>query len=196
HEAGHAHGLHVFFSVLALCLTVLVATDAEGSITYKAQSPDEAALVQAAADVRYVFRGREREILLLPTPFCTPGTLERWELLNILDFASVRKRMSVIIQKLKSRDAEGNDEEARGADNVIFERLKKGPSDELKVQTEDHLNEFAGNGLWTLTLAYNVLREEEYVTWNKRYEEATVAIEGREALVETVSDEIEHDLRL
>ncbi|KAJ6447563.1 hypothetical protein C8R45DRAFT_1136801 [Mycena sanguinolenta] len=83
---GHAHGLHVFFSVLALCLTVLVATDAEGSITYKVQSPDEAALVQAAADVRYVFRGREREILLLPTPFCTPGTLERWELLNILDF--------------------------------------------------------------------------------------------------------------
>ncbi|KAJ6501941.1 hypothetical protein C8R45DRAFT_1209601 [Mycena sanguinolenta] len=209
-DAGHARALHGFFSVLALCHTVLVATDAEGSITYKAQSPDEAALVQAAADVGYVFRGREREILLLQTPFCAPGTLERWELLNILDFTSARKRMSVIIRKLKSRGAEGEDEEgekegdgtgqlfllSKGADNVIFERLKKGASDELKAQTEDHLNEFAGNGLRTLTLAYKVLREEEYVTWNKRYEEATVAIDDREALVEAVSDEIEHDLRL
>ncbi|KAF8205548.1 phospholipid-translocating ATPase [Mycena galopus ATCC 62051] len=211
-DAEHARALHGFFSVLALCHTVLVATDPEGNITYKAQSPDEAALVQAAADVGYVFRGRDREVLLLQTPFSAPGTVERFELLNILDFTSARKRMSVVIRKLRSRevdgdeDADADDEEvegtgqlfllSKGADNVIFERLKKGAADELKEQTEEHLNEFAANGLRTLTLAYKVLQEEEYAAWNKRYDEAAVALDDREDLIEAVSDEIEHDLRL
>ncbi|KAJ6531132.1 hypothetical protein B0H19DRAFT_1190540 [Mycena capillaripes] len=208
-NAEHARALHGFFSVLALCHTVLVATDAEGNVTgYKAQSPDEAALVQAAADVGYVFRRREREILLLQTPFSAPGTLERYELLNILEFTSARKRMSVVVRKLGSSSAEkGGQEDAdeglgqlfllsKGADNVIFERLKQGTAEELKVQTEKHLDEFAGNGLRTLTLAYKMLHEEEYVAWNERYHEATVALDDREALIEEVSDEIEHDLRL
>jgi hypothetical protein len=38
--------------------------------------------------------------------------------------------------------------------------------------------------------------EEEYVAWNERYHAATVAIDDRDALIESVSDEIEHDLRL
>ncbi|KAJ7907347.1 hypothetical protein B0H13DRAFT_2332504 [Mycena leptocephala] len=176
------------------------------SPAYKAQSPDEAALVQAAADMGYVFRGREREVMLLQTPFNTPGTLERYELLNILEFTSARKRMSVVLRKLGTgtgKDgAEGEDGEgqlfllSKGADNVIFERLKQGVADELKVQTEKDLNEFAGNGLRTLTLAYKVLQEDEYAAWNERYHEATMALDDREAIIEAVSDEIEHDLRL
>ncbi|KAK7038221.1 phospholipid-transporting ATPase [Favolaschia claudopus] len=205
---GHARSLHGFFTVLALCHTVLVATDSDGNITsYKAQSPDEAALVQAAADVGYVFRGREREVLMLQTPFCKPGTVERYELLNILEFTSARKRMSVIVRKLGDKvdggvDVEGRDAGTgqlllltKGADNVIFERLKKG-ADELKTQTEDHLGEFAGHGLRTLTLAYKVLQEDEYTSWNERYHDATVAIDDRDDIIEKVSDEIEHELRL
>ncbi|KAJ6490741.1 hypothetical protein C8R47DRAFT_1123410 [Mycena vitilis] len=213
HGADHTtRALHGFFSVLALCHTVLVASDGAGGVAgYKAQSPDEAALVQAAADVGYVFRGRQREVLLLETPFCAPGTVERYELLNILEFTSARKRMSVVVRKLGSGsvDAKGGGTEegegdgvgqllllSKGADNVIFDRLKKGAADELKVQTEKHLDDFAGNGLRTLTLAYKVLPEEEYTAWNERYHEATVALDDRETLIEDVSDEIEHDLRL
>ncbi|KAJ6526292.1 phospholipid-translocating ATPase [Mycena vulgaris] len=196
-DAGHARALHGFFSVLALCHTVLAATDPEtGAVrAYKAQSPDEAALVQAAADVGYVFLGREREVLLLQTPFSAPGTVERYELLNILEFTSARKRMSG-----EGRKEGGKDGPlfllSKGADNVIFERLKKGTADELKAQTEKHLDEFAGNGLRTLTLAYKVLQEDEYAAWNDRYHDATVALDDREELIEAVSDEIEHDLRL
>ncbi|KAJ6622908.1 hypothetical protein B0H10DRAFT_2213939 [Mycena sp. CBHHK59/15] len=204
-DAGHARALHGFFSVLALCHTVLTSTDpATGEVTYKAQSPDEAALVQAAADVGYVFKGREREVLLLQTPFSEPGQVEHYELLNILEFTSARKRMSVVLRKLGS-DADALDGQggngrllllSKGADNVIFERLKKGSGEELMAQTEKHLDEFAGNGLRTLTLAYKVLQEDEYAAWNDRYHEATVALDNREELIESVSDEIEHDLRL
>lgn len=181
-QAAHARLLNGFFSVLALCHTVLTSVDTEtGAIEYKAQSPDEAALVQAAADMGFVFRGRDREILMLQTPFSTLASpsaekdvtsrdglldtapaatsaeaVERYELLNILDFTSARKRMSVVVRKM-----DGDDNRlflmTKGADNVIFERLKKGTGEELKRQTEKALDDFASEGLRTLTLAYKVI---------------------------------------
>jgi phospholipid-translocating ATPase len=182
----HARQLNGFFSVLALCHTVLTSVDKEtGKIEYKAQSPDEAALVQAAADMGFVFKGREREVLLLQTPFGRTnvggpedgdeiihrqsgypssttgeeGSLERYELLNILEFTSARKRMSVVLRKL-----DGDDSRlfllSKGADSVIFERLKPGAGEELKQVTEKHLDEFASQGLRTLTLAYKVIKGE------------------------------------
>ncbi|KAJ3516647.1 hypothetical protein NLJ89_g988 [Agrocybe chaxingu] len=222
-NAAHARQLNGFFSVLALCHTVLTNVDPEtGKIEYKAQSPDEAALVQAAADMGFVFRGRERETLYLQTPFAAQahaqssgtvtaaghptvprafavgvedGTLERYELLNILDFTSARKRMSVVLRRLDSEDGRLF-LLTKGADNVIFERLKPGAGEELKKITESHLDEYASQGLRTLTLAYKVINEDEYNAWSERYHEATVAMDDRDAKIEAVSDELEQDLRL
>ncbi|KAK0439550.1 phospholipid-translocating ATPase [Armillaria borealis] len=196
-NAAHARALNGFFSVLALCHTVLTSIDRDtGKIEYKAQSPDEAALVRAAADVGYVFRGRDREVLTLQTPLSTgPDDVERYELLNILEFTSARKRMSVVLRKLD--DADGRlFLLTKGADNVIFERLRKSGDEGLRELTEMHLSEFANGGLRTLTLAYKVINEDEYAAWSERYHEATVALDNREARIELVSDELEHDLRL
>ena len=176
-NAAHARQLNGFFTVLALCHTVLTNIDpVTRKIEYRAQSPDEAALVQAAADMGFIFRGRDKEVLLLQTPFSHMGVgeedasasgsdidkdsqhgdgLERYELLNILEFTSTRKRMSVVLRKL--------DDDGRifllskGADNVIFERLKPGSGEELRATTEKHLDEFANQGLRTLTMAYKVI---------------------------------------
>ena len=147
--------LNGFFTVLALCHTVLTSVDpGTGEIEYKAQSPDEAALVQAAADVGFVFCGRDKETLSLRTPSTAPE-VERYELLNILEFTSARKRMSVVLRKLG-----GEDERlfllTKGADNIIFERLRSS-EEELKAETEIHLSEFANEGLRTLTLAYKII---------------------------------------
>lgn len=209
--AVHARALNGFFNVLALCHTVLASVDpATGALEYKAQSPDEAALVQAAADVGFVFRGRDRQTLFLQTPF-SDGQIERYELLNILEFTSARKRMSVVVRKM-----DGDDRRilllCKGADNVIFERLKQNGQDDLKSTTERHLQEFAAEGLRTLTLAYKVVGgeysvlpfdwetdeciEEEYKSWAEQYNAATIAVEDREAKMETIADDLEHDLRL
>ena len=57
-----------------------------------------------------------------------------YELLCILDFNNVRKRMSVILRR------NGNLRlYCKGADNVIYERLKADTSD-IKVKTQEHLN--------------------------------------------------------
>jgi phospholipid-translocating ATPase len=137
-----------------------------GKLEYKAQSPDEAALVSAAADVGYVFKGRDREILSLQKPVKSPNgeegtTVEQYELLNILDFTSARKRMSVVVRRLDSDDNRLF-LLSKGADSVIFERLKKGSDEILRSMTEMHLSEFAGEGLRTLTLAYKVIPGEAY----------------------------------
>lgn len=192
-NASHARLLNGFFTVLALCHSVLTAVDRNTrAIEYKAQSPDEAALVRAAADVGFVFHGRDKEVLMLQTP--SSEGVERYELLNILDFTSARKRMSVIVRKL-----DDNDPRlfllSKGADNVIFERLKAG-SDELKKVTEQHLDSFASAGLRTLTLAYKVIPDDEYEAWNTRYQEAATALEDREDKMEAISDQMERDLRL
>ena len=132
-QESQARSLNGFFTVLALCHTVLTTVNPEtGVLTYKAQSPDEEALVNAAATAGYVFRGRDRDVLRLQTPFS--DELEHYQLISILEFTSARKRMSVIVKKLD----DGDDRLfllTKGADNVIFERLKSG-GDDLKKITE------------------------------------------------------------
>jgi phospholipid-translocating ATPase len=193
HDTEQSRMLHGFFAVLGLCHTVLAAEMEPGVIEYKAQSPDEAALVQTAADVGFVFRGRDKNILRLSTPFSDEP--DEYELLNILEFTSARKRMSVIVRKL--------DEEGRifllskGADNVIFDHLIKDESQStLRTKTDKDLQYFASEGLRTLCLAYRVLDPKYYDQWAKEYHNATVALEDRETRIEEVSEQIENELVL
>lgn len=153
------HTLYMFFLVLSLCHTVLTGKNSQtGDIEYKAQSPDEAALVQAAADIGFVFLGKDKEVLSLRVP--GSKDVQQYELLDILEFTSARKRMSVVLRKL----GDGNGGLlllSKGADNVIFERLLPGDED-LKEETENHLGEFANTGLRTLTLAYRDIPGKSY----------------------------------
>lgn len=142
-DSSQATNLYAFFSNLALCHTVL-ASEEDGLINYKAQSPDEAALVQAAADVGFIFLGRDKDILKIQTPH--DEDVVQYELLNVLEFSSSRKRMSVVIRRLGQ--GEGKDSLyllTKGADNVIFERLGSG-NEELKKSTDKHLEDFANEG--------------------------------------------------
>lgn len=59
---------------------------------YQAQSPDEGALVTAARNFGFVFRARTPETITL----YEMGQPVTYQLLAILDFNNVRKRMSVI----------------------------------------------------------------------------------------------------
>lgn len=190
-ESEQCRRLHGFFAVLGLCHTALAAQVAPGVIEYKAQSPDEAALVQAAADVGFVFLGLDRNIMRLRTPFSEEP--EAYELLNVLEFNSTRKRMSVILRKM--------DEEGKifllckGADNIIFERLRAG-NEEIKQKTDSDLQYFASEGLRTLCLAYKMVEDDEYERWAKTYHDASVALEDREEKIEEVSEAIEQELNL
>ncbi|KAJ3597747.1 hypothetical protein NHX12_001264 [Muraenolepis orangiensis] len=134
-KVGDPH-THDFFRLLSLCHTVMSEEKSEGELRYKAQSPDEGALVTAARNFGFVFRSR------------TPGTITvtelgrqvTYSLLAILDFNYIRKRMSVIV-----RDPQGRIRlYCKGADTLLLERLRP-CNQELLAVTSDHLN------IWVLT---------------------------------------------
>lgn len=117
-EAVKLENLEVqaFFRLLALCHTVMAEEKTEGEETkktvkfsesrgrilhllspagelyYQAQSPDEGALVTAARNFGFVFRSRTPDSVCI----VEMGQQRSYELLAILDFNNVRKRMSVI----------------------------------------------------------------------------------------------------
>ena len=145
-DSEHAKQLGNFFRCLALCHTVLVENLEDGSIEYQAQSPDEQALVQAAADAGFIFLGKERQTLRILTPYSQKP--EVYELLTVNEFSSARKRMSVIVR----RESDGQMLMlAKGADSIMFERARAG-QDEIKSDTDAALEEFANKGLRTLCL--------------------------------------------
>uniref|UniRef100_A0A671W2Y3 Phospholipid-transporting ATPase n=1 Tax=Sparus aurata TaxID=8175 RepID=A0A671W2Y3_SPAAU len=176
-----------FFRLLALCHTVMPEEKSEGHLVYQAQSPDEGALVNAARNFGFVFRARTPETITL----CEMGQAVTYQLLAILDFNNVRKRMSVIV-----RNPQGQIKlYSKGADTVIFDRLDPS-SEDLMYTTSEHLSEFAGEGLRTLALAYKDLDEDDFEIWMKKLLFASTVIENREDQLGALYEEIEQGLKL
>ncbi|CAG8554921.1 10831_t:CDS:2 [Ambispora leptoticha] len=190
-ENQQSRAIHDFFSALALCHTVLADRPDQNNsflIDYKAQSPDEAALVGAARDVGFVFLDRHQDTLVIEVM----GEQKEFTLLNVLEFNSTRKRMSVIVRPPEG----GVILICKGADSIIYERLEKGRDETLKETTLADLEVFANEGLRTLCVAYRVISDEEYNTWAQKYAEASSSINDREEKIAEACELIEHSLTL
>ncbi|NWV70719.1 AT8B2 ATPase, partial [Malurus elegans] len=185
-KLGDLH-VHEFFRLLSLCHTVMSEEKSEGELLYKAQSPDEGALVTAARNFGFVFRSRTPKTITVHEL----GQAITYQLLAILDFNNIRKRMSVIV-----RSPEGKIRlYCKGADTILLERLHAVNQDLTSITT-DHLNEYAGEGLRTLVLAYKDLEESYYKDWSERLHQAGSASEAREDRLARLYDEVEHDMML
>lgn len=185
-KMGDPH-THEFFRLLSLCHTVMSEEKSEGELYYKAQSPDEGALVTAARNFGFVFRSRTPKTITVHEM----GTAITYQLLAILDFNNIRKRMSVIV-----RNPEGKIRlYCKGADTILLDRLHHS-TQELLNTTTDHLNEYAGEGLRTLVLAYKDLDEEYYEEWAGRRLQASLAQDSRDDRLASVYEEVESDMML
>jgi hypothetical protein len=88
-----------WFYVAAVIFGLGLMTGPAHSIRYEAESPDEAALVVAAKVFGFRLTKRTNTILTLQEELPKGSHLERqYEVLNLLEFNSTRKRMSVIIR--------------------------------------------------------------------------------------------------
>ncbi|XP_027329420.1 putative phospholipid-transporting ATPase 9 isoform X1 [Abrus precatorius] len=191
----HADVIQKFFRLLAICHTAIPEMDADtGNVSYEAESPDEAAFVIAAREVGFKFYKRTQTCLSMYEldPLSGNEVERTYMILNVLEFNSSRKRMSVIVK----------DEEGRilllckGADSVMFERLAKNGR-EFEEKTLEHVREYADAGLRTLILAYCELDEEEYEVFDKKFYEVKNSVTAdRETLIEEISDKIERNLIL
>ncbi|RPB27513.1 phospholipid-translocating P-type ATPase [Terfezia boudieri ATCC MYA-4762] len=179
-----------FMLALALCHTVLPdrLSDDPPRIDFKAQSPDEAALVATARDCGFTLLERTSKGVRLSIQ----GTEVEFEVLNTLEFNSSRKRMSAIIRMPDGKIILF----CKGADSVIYSRLAPGQQAGLRSSTAEHLEIFAREGLRTLCIAQKELTEEEYRVWNREHEIAAAAVHGREEKLEEVADAMERELTL
>ncbi|KAH7318174.1 hypothetical protein B0I35DRAFT_451189 [Stachybotrys elegans] len=110
-----------FILCIALCHTALPETKDNGEITFQAASPDELALVDAARDMGYLVIDRPAQAIVLQTSNPDGSTHnESYQVLDVIEFSSKRKRMSIIIRMPDGRICVF----CKGADNVIMERLR------------------------------------------------------------------------
>ncbi|KAK8567713.1 hypothetical protein V6N13_105672 [Hibiscus sabdariffa] len=184
-----------FFRCLAICHTVLPEGDeSPEKIKYQAASPDEAALVLAAKHFGFFFYRRTPTMI-----YVRESHVERmgkiqdasYEILNVLEFNSTRKRQSVVCRYPDGRLVLY----CKGADTVIYERLAGG-SDDLKKVTREHLGQFGSAGLRTLCLAYKDLAQDIYESWNEKFVQAKSSLRDREKKLDEVAELIEKDLIL
>ncbi|KAJ9554377.1 hypothetical protein OSB04_018422 [Centaurea solstitialis] len=184
-----------FFRCLAICHTVLPeGEESPEKLRYQAASPDEAALVTAAKNFGFFFFRRTPTMIYVRESHVEKmGKVQdaAYEILNILEFNSTRKRQSVICRYGDGRLVLY----CKGADTVIYERLASG-NDELKKISREQLEQYGEAGLRTLCLAYKDLSPDMYESWNEKFIQAKSALRDRERKLDEVAELIEKDLTL
>uniref|UniRef100_A0A8B9K1T2 Phospholipid-transporting ATPase n=1 Tax=Astyanax mexicanus TaxID=7994 RepID=A0A8B9K1T2_ASTMX len=147
----------------------------EEELLYEAESPDEAALVQAARAYGCTLLGRSPEQLLVALPGTGPLSVP---LLHLLPFHSARKRMSVVVRHPLTGQVVVY---TKGADNVIMELAGTSGKFYQTLLLNDYLS---------------VLDEAEYEAWLKRHAFAETSIENREQLLLESAQKLETNLTL
>ncbi|KAK9063424.1 hypothetical protein SSX86_017294 [Deinandra increscens subsp. villosa] len=184
-----------FFRCLAICHTVLPeGEESPEKLRYQAASPDEAALVTAAKNFGFFFYRRTPTMVYVRESHVEKmGKVQdvTYEILNVLEFNSTRKRQSVVCRYGDGRLVLY----CKGADNVIYERLTNG-NDELKKISREQLEQYGEAGLRTLCLAYRDLNPETYESWNEKFIQAKSSLRDRERKLDEVAELIEKDLTL
>ena len=153
-----------FMLALALCHTVITERTPGDPprIEFKAQSPDEAALVATARDVGFTVMGRTNDDIILNVL----GKETEYTVLNTLEFNSTRKRMSAIIRMPDGKIVLF----CKGADSMIYSRLAGEDLSNLNCEraTAENLEMFAREGLRTLCAWHEKeIDEEYYQDWSK-----------------------------
>lgn len=169
------------------------------NLCYEAESPDEAALVYAARAYQCTLQSRTPEQVMVD--FAALGPLT-FQLLHILPFDSVRKRMSVVVRHPLSNQVVVY---TKGADSVIMELLSVASPDGaslekqqmiIREKTQKHLDDYAKQGLRTLCIAKKVMSDTEYAEWLRNHFLAETSIDNREELLLESAMRLENKLTL
>ncbi|CAH2005240.1 unnamed protein product [Acanthoscelides obtectus] len=161
---------------------------------FEAESPDELALVDAAYNYGCRLLRRTPTSVTVETP--DEGRLN-YEILNVLPFDSTRKRMSIIVRHPHTKQIILY---CKGADSTMLPQLTPVEDDsEQKViisKTQQHLNQYAREGLRVLVMAKRVLTQHQYDEWIRRHREAEMSLENLERRVRDSYSSIEANLTL
>ncbi|KAF1327110.1 Phospholipid-transporting atpase, partial [Globisporangium splendens] len=184
-----AAGIDEFLTILSVCHTVIPEANKDGEIEYRASSPDEEALVKATKCLGYNFLTPAPVVDLRVTKKCGTSTMRTYTILNVNEFNSTRKRMSVVVRTQENRYFLY----CKGADNVM---LPCSRPDEFTSTLEEELKRFASEGLRTLVLSSKELSEEEYFAWDAKYQAAVTSLVNRDEMLADVAEALEKEMQV
>ncbi|KAK6933665.1 P-type ATPase, C-terminal [Dillenia turbinata] len=192
-ETEKGKNIHNFFLALAACNTIVPLTKDTSDpsvklIDYQGESPDEQALVYAAATYGFMLIERTSGHIIIDVQ----GHIQRYDVLGLHEFDSDRKRMSVILgcpdQTVKLF--------VKGADTSMFNVIDKSLNLDVINATESHLYKYSSTGLRTLVIGMRELSDSEFQIWQSAYEHATTALYGRAGLLRKVAYSVESNLSI
>uniref|UniRef100_A0A7N6A4I0 Phospholipid-transporting ATPase n=1 Tax=Anabas testudineus TaxID=64144 RepID=A0A7N6A4I0_ANATE len=183
----------LFLRALCLCHTVQVKESTEQEVLqppqeqrgFIASSPDEVALVKGAMRYGFTFLGLESKTMKILN---SNNDIEMYELLHVLNFDPVRRRMSVIV---RSRSGETL-LFCKGADSSIFPRVRQEEVERIRMHVERNATE----GYRTLCVAYKYLSADEYAQADAGLREARLALQDRDEKLMAVYNQVETDMSL
>ncbi|XP_008941772.1 PREDICTED: phospholipid-transporting ATPase IG, partial [Merops nubicus] len=184
----------LFLRALCLCHTVQIkeADQVDGLIghperkySYISSSPDEIALVKGAEKYGFTFLGLENDFMKVRNQ---KNETEMYQLLHVLNFDPVRRRMSVIVRTTTGKLLLF----CKGADSSIFPRVQQ---EEIQ-QTKVHVDRNAMDGYRTLCVAFKELTQKEYDKIDRQLSEAKMALQDREEKMAKVFEDTEADMHL
>lgn len=125
-----------YLLAIALCHTCLPEMK-DGELNFQAASPDELALVQAAMELGFVVVQRSTRTITLRVPDRDGAERQQvYEILDVIEFSSKRKRMTVVVRCPDGRIWLIT----KGADSAILPRLKMA---HLALQKADEVRQSA-----------------------------------------------------
>lgn len=118
---------------MSLCHTCLPDRAEDGEVDFQASSPDELALVRGARDLGFIVTHRSSQSITVQIPH-QDGTSSStvYEILDVVEFSSKRKRMSVIVRCPDGRIWLI----CKGADNIMLPRLRMAPTDMKGIRND------------------------------------------------------------
>ncbi|XWS08180.1 hypothetical protein CRYUN_Cryun41cG0057800 [Craigia yunnanensis] len=192
-ETKEGTHVHDFFLALAACNTIvpLIIDTPDPTvklIDYQGESPDEQALVYAAASYGFMLIERTSGHIVIDIQ----GERQRFNVLGLHEFDSDRKRMSVILgfpdKSVKVF--------VKGADTSMFSVMDRSMNINVIRTTEAHLYSYSSFGLRTLVIGMRELSTSEFEEWHSAFEAASTAVMGRASLLRKVASNIENNLHI
>jgi len=105
------------------------------------------------------------------------GEEKELKLLQVFEFNSERKRMSVIV-----RDGTLIKLYMKGADNMVLERLRKDVDQPYKDIVNRKLEDFSIKGFRTLLFAMRTMSEDEYIKLKGRLDDIAAEADREEKI--------------
>ncbi|GMI73279.1 aminophospholipid ATPase 1 [Hibiscus trionum] len=190
-ETKEGSHIHDFFLALAACNTIvpLIVDTPDPTlklIDYQGESPDEQALVYAAAAYGFMLIERTSGHIVIDIQ----GERQRFNVLGLHEFDSDRKRMSVILG-LPNKSVKVF---VKGADTTMFSVIDRSLNTSIIRATEAHLHSYSSIGLRTLVIGMRELSTSEFEEWHSAFEVASTALMGRARLLRKVANSIERNI--